>query len=84
MGRHHNAHGNEVQHMILDVKNMSSLQLLETYNIEIWEDGKIYDRTEDQTYTSATEWANSTIEGDDLEFDDQFDTTKWQDDGDYY
>ena len=71
--KHHNAHGNEVQHMIHDVKTMSSLELLSTYNIEIWEDGKIYDRTESTTYTSATEWANSTVEGDDLDYDQYFD-----------
>ena len=68
MSRHHNAHTNEVQHMVADVKNMTSLQLLQTYNIEIWEGeehNKIYDRTEDIVYQSAAEWANAAIEEDD-------------------
>ena len=71
--KHHGAHTNEVQHMILDAKNMSGLQLLKTYNVEVWDDGQVYDLTENLMYASVTEWANAAVEDDDFDYDRFFD-----------
>lgn len=61
-----------VSHMIMDAKNMTRHELLSTYNVEVWEDGQVYDLTEDMMYPSVKDWANSTIEDDDLNYDDKY------------
>ena len=71
--RYHATHTNEVQHMILDAQNMTDRQLLNTYNVEIWMDNRVYDLTENHVYSSITEWANSVIEDDDFDYDNLFD-----------
>ena len=76
--------------MIMDVKNMSALQLLRTYNIEVWEgeeQNKIYDFTEDKVYQSPIEWANATVEDDnddDYDYSDPHKSGYDTNGGDYY
>ena len=78
------AHTNEVQHMILDAKNMSGLQLLKTYNVEVWDDGQVYDLTENLMYSSVIEWANDAVEDDGDDYSDPHKSGYDMDGGDYY
>lgn len=74
MSRHHQSNTNAVAHMIHDVKNMSRLDLLKTYNVEVWEDGQVYDLTINHVYANVNEWANATVEEDiDSDYEQYFD-----------
>ena len=76
MSRHHKSVTNEVAHMILDTKNMSHAELMKTYNVEVWEDGQVYDLTLNHVYANVSEWANTTVDDgneDDFDYDEFFD-----------
>ena len=78
MSRHHKSNTNEVAHMVLDAKNMTHQELMETYNVEVWEDGQVYDLTLDHVYANVSEWANATVEEDVDEFDNsEYFNSEW-------
>ena len=80
MSRHHRSTTNEVEHLILDAKNLSHSEMIKIYNVEVWEDGQVYDLTADKMYATVKEWANATVEEDvdDFEHSDLYDT-EWDD-----
>jgi len=84
MSRSHKPNNTDlISHMIRDTKNMSRLDLLSTYNIEVWEDGKVHDLTEDVMYSTVSDWANTTIERDDFNYDDRY-SDMYHDEEDFY
>lgn len=74
MSRHHNVHAYEVMHVINDVNNMSQEEAEQIYGIEFYEDGTIFDPTYNQTFISIGDWANFSVEQDEVEYSEGFKT----------
>lgn len=60
---------NEVNRLLHDFVNMDSDELYRIYGITINDDKTIYDESLCKTFQNATEWANTTVEEYDSEYD---------------
>lgn len=68
--RHHPSISNEISHIIADLKHRNNVELRDLYNVEVQEDGQVYDLTENKLYNDATEWANHYVDVDNTGYDD--------------
>lgn len=82
MSRHHTSNTQEIEHMVMDAKNMSDQELKDTYNIEREDDGSIFDTMLNQTFKDARDWANFIVDQDGSEYDDLVDD-KYTSEGEY-
>lgn len=83
--RHHPSISNEVSHIVTDLKNLSSSEILELYRVEIWEDGQVHDIAEEKTYANVVEWANNFVDADTSGYDDLVpDKYADMEDGEFY
>ena len=68
--RHHPSVSNEVSHIITDLKTLHKERVRELYNVDILEDGQVYDLAEDKLYDTTTDWANHFVDADNSGYDD--------------
>lgn len=73
----------EVTRLINEVSKLSSDELMDTYGIEIYQDGKVYDTVEEIVFDSIGEWAKMTVENDEPMYMTGNKRGKFDDD-DYY
>lgn len=76
MSRHHHVHANEVTHVVNDVRRLSVEEAQITYGIEIHEDGSVFDPTYNRKFTTIGEWAEFSVEQDEMDYAEEFGHSK--------
>lgn len=69
--------------MIHDATHMTADELKEMYNVEVLEDGTVFDIVDQITYGSIQEWANTAADEGTSEYDDLIDD-RYSHDGEFY
>ena len=73
MSKHnHGAIGHDVNYIIQDVMRLPKEEAENIYGIEFTDDGKVFDPTYNQAFESVGEWAQFSVEQDQVEYSEHF------------
>lgn len=79
MSRHHHVHAHDVAHIVNDINRMSSPEEIRmVYGIEVNDDGTVFDPTYNRTFATVTDWADFSVEQDEVDYMEEFGHGKYQ------
>jgi hypothetical protein len=77
-GQH--SRSSEVAHIIAEVRRMTPEEIIETYGIQLLDDGKVLDITYDEEFKNIPEWAAWSVAEENLyNNEDLYDQSKYED-----
>lgn len=73
MSKHnHGAIGHDVSYIVQDIMRMSQEDAEATYGIKMLVGGRVFDPTYNQEFESVGEWAQFSVEQDQVEYSEHF------------
>lgn len=73
MSKHnHGAIGHDVTYIVQDIMRMSQEDAEAVYGIKMLEGGRVFDPTYNQEFESVGDWAQFSVEQDQVEYEEHF------------
>lgn len=76
----HSAIAQEIAYVVGEVNKLSEEEVRSLYGIDLLEDGKVFDPMYDQVFPSVGEWAEFNVEQDDIEYEERFHESYYDED----
>lgn len=79
----HNHHSSEVTRIVNEISHMTQQDIVDTYGIFVDKNGRVEDPTYSRKFETVAEWAQFSLEQEEMEYSEQFHHGKMTHD-DYY